>query len=119
MKYVVQDPPLKEPVNAKDTGQMSTSWEQFFRDVWKQINRLAPRPAVAVVVGASPFTYQAPFAGDTRIIVAGGTVSALAYSRDGVVYYPIGIVAGMVTLSQGDFIKITYTVVPTVTAIPA
>lgn len=66
---------------------------------------------VAVALGASPFDYKAPATG--YVIVAGGTVSALAYGRDGT-FTTIGVVAGIIPISRGDTLRITYTVVPTV-----
>jgi hypothetical protein len=69
-----------------------------------------------VTVGASPFTYECQYNG--ALIVSGGTVSAIAYSRDNVTYYATGATAGMFPMSANDYIKITYTVAPTVIFAP-
>jgi hypothetical protein len=67
-------------------------------------------------VGVSPYIYSAPVRGS--VIVNGGTVSAIAFSRDGVTFYTVGQTAGMFLLNAADQLRITYTVLPTVTFVP-
>lgn len=74
------------------------------------------QPVSAITVGASPYTYQASF--DGAVIVNGGTVSAIAFSRDGTTFFTTGATFGMFPVSRGDSIKTTYTVVPTMTFAP-
>jgi hypothetical protein len=71
------------------------------------------------MVGASPWVYQDNVAGDSRVLISGGTVSKIEVGWDGVTYYNTGVTAGQITLSQSDFLRITYTVAPTVVTIPA
>lgn len=63
-------------------------------------------------VGASPYS----FVSDRRqtVIVSGGTVTAIAFSRDGTTFYSVGLTAGMFLLETSDVLRVTYTVVPTV-----
>lgn len=75
----------------------------------------APQP-YAVTPGASPWTYQAPFAG--FVSVQGGTVSAVALSGDGGSTY-FTISGGLAPVLEGSYVKVTYTVAPTVTMIGA
>lgn len=72
--------------------------------------------AGAVTVGASPFTYLAEQAG--LLIVSGGTVSQIAYLRNGISTIT-GVTAGPIPLLMADGVVITYTVLPTVTFIPS
>lgn len=72
----------------------------------------------AQVAGASPYTYTNANAYSEDVMVAGGTVTGLDFSRDGSTWYASGLVIGTVRLSPGDKIKITYTVAPTITRIP-
>ena len=72
----------------------------------------------AVVVGASPFTLQNTTGRPVDIIVTGGTVSAIAFSRDNVTFYGVGSVAGVFWLSPYDYLRVTYTVAPTITLVP-
>lgn len=68
--------------------------------------------------GASPYTYTNANAYSEDVMVAGGTVTALDFSRNGTTWYASGLVIGTVRLSPGDKLKVTYTVAPTITRIP-
>lgn len=69
-----------------------------------------------IVIGASPFTYQNTANLPVDVLVSGGTVSAIAFSRDNVTYYTVGT-TGQFHLEPGDYLKITYTVAPTMTLV--
>lgn len=70
-------------------------------------------PLISVTPGASPFSYPAPFSGN--VVIDGGTVSAIAFSRDGThfITYPTGVVP----VAQGDIVKVTYSAAPTMTMV--
>jgi len=76
---------------------------------------ILPRGAT---VGASPFTFQNTTGRSVDLIVTGGTVSAIAFSRDNVTFYGVGSVAGVFWLSPYDYLRVTYTVAPTITLVP-
>lgn len=78
--------------------------------------RVLTAPA-GITVGASPFTYNNTASNDQSVIVKGGTVSKIEFSRDNITYFDVGVVAGMFTVSKGDYLRVTYTVVPTMTGI--
>lgn len=69
---------------------------------------------VAITVGASAFSYVAPDAG--YVIVTGGTVSVIAYGRGGV-FTTTGLITGIIPVSKGDTVRVTYAVLPTMTFI--
>ena len=71
-----------------------------------------------VTPGASPYTYQNTSGRPGDMIVSGGAVSAVAFSRDNATFYSVGIVSGIFPLSAYDFLRVTYTVAPTMTFIP-
>jgi hypothetical protein len=71
-----------------------------------------------VVVGASPFTIQNTTGNPVDIIVSGGTVSAIAFSRDNVTFYGVGSTSGVFWLSPYDYLRVTYSVAPTITLVP-
>jgi hypothetical protein len=75
-------------------------------------------PPRAVAVGASPFTIQNTTERSIDLIVSGGTVSAIAFSRDGVTFYGVGQTSGVFWLSPYDSLRVTYTVAPTITLVP-
>lgn len=88
---------------------------ELFRSVALAVNGLTDRVSTplsvsAVTVGASPFDYTA--ARDGFVSIVGGTVSAVAYVREGV-STSLGVVA-VVPVKKGDVVRITYTVAPTV-----
>ena len=68
-------------------------------------------------VTASPFTYQNTSTGPQNAMVSGGTVTVLEYSRDGTVFYPVGLLGGIVSLNPNDKVRVTYAVAPAVTVI--
>lgn len=104
-------PNFNVPLTLK--GITSKDWFFFWSGLFRG---LAPAAEVPVTVGASPFSYNAPVKGS--LIVSGGTVSAIAFSRDGSTFYATGQTAGMFTLNAQDRLRITYTVLPTVTFVP-
>lgn len=69
----------------------------------------------AVTVTASPFAYTAATRG--ALFVSGGTVSSISFKR-GATTIPAGIVAGVVPVTNGDVVTITYIAAPTVNFVP-
>jgi len=72
----------------------------------------------AIVVGATPFTYvnTTGYAGD--VIVSGGGVSALDFSRDGTTFFSTGSFYGMFALSPNDRLRVAYQTAPQMTLVP-
>jgi hypothetical protein len=75
-------------------------------------------PPRAVAVGASPFTIQNTTGQSVDLIVTGGTVSAIDFSRDNVTFYGVGQTAGVFCLSPYDYLRVTYIAAPTITLVP-
>jgi hypothetical protein len=91
--------------------QFTTPWYRFLGAL---LGLAVPSGADAAViaVGASPFSYTAAAIG--AVLVSGGTVSALELGRNGA-FTNVGAVAGAVPVSEGDIVRVTYTVAPTMT----
>ena len=70
-----------------------------------------------ITLTGSPFTYQNTSDYDADVIVRGGTVSALEFTRDNATFYNVGVVAGMFHLGPDDRLRVTYTVAPTMSYI--
>lgn len=129
------------PQGKPPSGGPSAPWYQFFRALWIRTGSQqgidgpaitqavaddalllasmppdfgdgAP-PPYAITVGASPFSFQAPFRG--TVLISGGTVSAIQWARDGSTFftYPTGVVE----VFTGDMVKVTYSGLPTMTMI--
>lgn len=69
-----------------------------------------------ITVTASPFTYTAPSNG--IVIVSGGTLSALTFSRDGTTFIAVGFTSGIIPVRKKDLVRATYTVAPTMNFVP-
>jgi hypothetical protein len=104
-------PQFNQPLVEK--GVTSRDWYFFFAGMFRG---LAPEFESPVTLTGSPFTYGASSKGS--VIVSGGTVSAIEFSRDGSTFYSVGQTAGMFTLNAADRLRITYAVAPTVTFVP-
>ena len=94
-------------------GRTSRVWYFFFQGLW---NGIPPGAESKVVVTASPFGFIAPRGG--FLIVQGGTVSSVSFSRDGITPHATGQTAGMFPLSKGDTLTVTYSSVPNLTFVP-
>lgn len=95
-------------------GITSKDWFLFWANLF---NGLPPGNETALTIGASPYTYVAGVKGS--LIVSGGTVSAIDFSRNGTTFYSTGETAGMFPLNARDSLRITYTVLPTMTFVPS
>jgi hypothetical protein len=93
--------------------QTTRDWYFFFTGLFRG---LPPENESPVVLDASPATFSAPRKGS--VIVQGGTVSSIQFSRNGVDFYDVGAVAGMFTVNAADVLRITYSSVPTVVFVP-
>jgi hypothetical protein len=94
-------------------GNTTKDWYFYLAGLFRG---LAPGNVLPLTPDPSPYIYNAPSKG--FVIISGGTVSAVAFSRDGTTYYAIGQTAGQFTLSAQDFLKVTYSVAPTMTFVP-
>lgn len=104
-------PNYRQSMHSK--GTIERTWYQFFSDVWKGkpsggINPITP--------ASSPYTYQAAHKG--FLIIQGGTVSLVQFSRDGLTNYNTGQTSGTFPLAQGDSLIVIYTAMPTITWVP-
>jgi hypothetical protein len=96
------------------TNRTSASWYRFFQDL---DNIRAPGPEQGTAVTASPFLYHAT-AGGGFLIIAGGTVSLIEFTRNQTTFYATGMTTGTFPMANEDSYRITYTVKPTVTFVP-
>lgn len=101
------------PTKLVDGPFTNKDWYLFWANLFKGV---PPAQVLPVTVGASPFTYTAPVKG--FILLTGGTVSAVEFSRDGTTFYSYGATAGQFQLNSQDQIRVTYTVTPTMTLVP-
>lgn len=94
-------------------GQTTKDWYFYFAGLF---NGLPPANVDEVTSGTSPYTYTAPVKG--FMLVTGGTVSLIEFSRDGVTFYDTGQISGSFTLNAADQLRITYSGPPTLVWVP-
>lgn len=106
--------PLQTPIDEQEPR-----WRKWFQDVWQQINKQALPLPTNITPGPSPFVYQYLGAGNVNIIVDGGGVNLVEFSRDGITWYHVGGggAANMYHLAQGDYLRVTYGGLPVITQI--
>lgn len=111
------------PANRADffdnrTGNMTREWYLFFSQMGNILLAGAQVSPSDVTVTASPFTYTNGNAYDEDVLVSGGGIIKMEFSRDGTTFYDTGSYYGMFTLSPGDSLKVEYLTAPTMTVIP-
>ncbi len=80
--------------------------------------RTYPAASAAITPGASPYAYQNLDQYPEYVTVSGGTVSAIDYSVDNTTYRSTGVIAGIFRVEPSDYLKVTYSVTPTMTKTP-
>jgi hypothetical protein len=84
---------------------------------WKSLVQGQPPAAeYSITLTASPFSFVAPQRG--FVIVDGGAVVLIQFSRNGTTNYTTGQTQGVFPVSAGDTLIIRYTTAPTVTFVP-
>lgn len=78
----------------------------------KAMNVLRTPTRQVLTPPASPATITNVTAAPVMWVVSGGTVSEIAYSRDGTTFDVTGATAGQFVVQPGDALKITYSSVP-------
>ena len=71
-----------------------------------------------LTVGASPYTYINNTGAPVDVMISGGGISKLQFTRNGTSFYSTGSFYGMFTLSPWDAIKVTYVAAPTMVVVP-
>ena len=71
-----------------------------------------------ITVTASPMTYQNTTGYEADVILSGGTVSNIEFTRNNTTFYTVGFIEGVLRLSPSDRVRVTYTVAPTMTYVP-
>jgi hypothetical protein len=96
----------------EDDQRASQAWFNFFSRLTAK-----PPPIVAIVSATSPFTFTASQNG--TVSISGGTVSSITLGRARVTGVNVGFTSGLVPVSQGDTVTVTYSVAPVMNFIPS
>jgi len=122
MLNITQIPSSRVPITEDGAALISREWYRFLYNMFV-LNGSggAPtytNPSTPVVASASPFLYTNTETYTVDLMISGGGVSQLEFSRDGITYYDTGSYYGMFTLSPSDMLRVTYTQAPILTLIP-
>lgn len=74
--------------------------------------------AVPQVPSGSPWVFRNSSGNAGNLVISGGTVTTIEWSRDGSTYYLVGLIAGQFFMAPGDYLRVTYAVAPTATFCP-
>lgn len=107
-------PPTNALVDSR--GVMATNWWRYFLNVGNQAMGTNETSPATVAVSASPFVFTTPAQG--TLLVSGGPVTLIEYSKDGITWYPTGAVGGPIQLVPNDQVRITYSNAPNLTFFP-
>lgn len=117
----VNPPRVGQPIGtvANEAGGLVAKMNFWLQQQLKYLGRNPSTTVAGQAVGASPYTYTNSGDFDVTAVVTGGTVSAVAFTRDGTNFFTVATATNAtVTLNPGDGVRITYTVLPTLTLIP-
>lgn len=104
-------PDVGQPLAIK--GTTASGWFRFWQGLW---SGTPTGPQSVIVLQASPFTYTTPNGGS--VLVSGGTVTQIKLSRDGANFYVTGQTSGVIPVSQGDQLVVSYSAPPTMVFFP-
>ena len=101
------------------TNFMTREWYRFFLNLFT-LNGSGQPPAAPtpITITASPFSYINTSNLLVDVMISGGGISKLEFSRDGVIFFNTGSYYGMFGLSPGDRLRATYVSPPTITLVP-
>lgn len=117
MSLLARFPMMRNQTPIVEAGALTQKdWYLFFVNLYLSVTEGMPQAPETIVVGASPFAYQAVIRGQAHI--GGGTVSLIEFSRDGTTWFNTGVTSGFVQMDARDQLRITYTVTPTLTYFP-
>lgn len=97
-----------------DRGVISRDWFFFWMGLWRGV---PPGNVEPYTPSTSPDVYSATKGGN--MIVSGGTVTLVEFSRDGTTFYDTGVTAGPIPLRASDQLRVTYSVAPDMTFVPS
>jgi hypothetical protein len=113
--------PETEPIATKNGDGSLTLTHNWYLLLYNLTSKVlgptqAPAGASTITVEASPFIYTTTSAGN--VSVTGGTVSSIMVLRQGI-QVPTGMTSGLIPVSPGDQVIVTYSVAPSMTFLPA
>jgi len=97
-------------------GQITGPWWRLLLNVTNQAFGTNSTPETTISVGTTPFVYTPIVSGS--VIVSGGAVSLIEYSKDGQMFYPTGVIGGVFQMIASSSLRVTYSSPPALTFFP-
>lgn len=106
------------PLSDTETGVIQQVWLYLLQTLYRRTGGSgAVLEPEEITVTDSPFNYQAELRG--AVIVSGGTITEIDFTRAGLPSIDVGIKAGMFPVMPGDVITVIYSVLPEVYFMPS
>lgn len=109
--------PPRVPFLDEKTSLISREWYRFFFNLFMMVKGNYEVLPTDIVVDTSPFLYINTTNGNVDVMISGGGISTLEFSRDGTTFYDTGSYYGMFSLSPSDMLRVTYVSAPVMTLI--
>lgn len=116
MSRSTSKPPLWEAVVRDTIRTVTDRWRGWIVEVDEALNGVANAVPADLTLTGSPFTFTNQTKSTVMLMINGGSVSAIQYTRDGVNFYSVP--SGALSVFPGDQVRITYSATPTVTVVP-
>lgn len=81
--------------------------------------RVDPPAVLTITPSGSPYNYRNLDMVRETVTVQGGTVTVIEFSRDNATFITTGLTAGAFVVDPGDYLRVTYSVAPTMRAFRA
>lgn len=82
------------------------------------VNTMVMGPRTLLQLNGSPASVQNMSSTRLMFLISGGNVSAIEFSRDGTIFDLVGSLGGQFILNPGDWLRIGYSLAPTVVYYP-
>ena len=114
-------PQIGQPIATVENvaGALMAKMNRWLQQKLKLLGHNPETTVTLQPVGPSPFTYQNTGDFDIDAAVSGGVVNFVSFSRDGVSFLTLATATGVtVRLNPGDYVRITWSGLPSLILIP-
>jgi hypothetical protein len=107
--------PINSPIYQGAPSTLMQAWMSWFTRISALFSPATD--VTTITVTGSIFTYTNTTQSLQQVLIVGGTVTAISFGRNGMVY-TLGPTATNIILSSQDFVQVSYTTAPAMYASP-
>jgi len=96
----------REPLVTTKDGRVTKDWYRFFASLSSGAGAGSGGEDVTPSTGVSPYSFFADQAG--TLIISGGSIFLVEFTRDQINYYNVGTFRGMFPMLASDVMRVTY-----------